>query len=139
MMRKFRNKQEAADYLVDTLNCIPSGLILDAWKYEMAKESVSRNDYQYENRWQIVPGGDMDADDFPMWGWVWGTSDWITDEWVEEHIKELQDIGFTIIHHDEYGYFLGINGAGYDFYEKLMKSSPPLFVLHYFSPNSLNE
>lgn len=107
---KFKNKQEAVDYLVSGLNCIPSELIQDAWNYaiEHGKDS-----------WQIMPDEDMD-DDFPMWGWVWGidNSGWLDNDWVKDHIKELQDIGFTIIHHEDYGFFLGIDGAGYNFYEE---------------------
>ena len=110
---KCSNKREAAEFLVGNLNCIPSELILDAWKY------ANQNNLCGKDSWEIVPGGDMDADNFPMWGWVWGIDDsgWIDSEWVGSHIKELQDIGFTIIHHGEYGYFLGIDGAGYDFYK----------------------
>lgn len=116
---RFKNKKEAVEYLVSSLNCVSSGLILDSWKYASQIEKTFSGDRLFESVWEIVNGDNEGYIDFPMWGWVWGTtySDWITDEWIEEHIEELEDIGFTIIHHDEYGYFLGIDGAGYDFYE----------------------
>ena len=53
----------------------------------------------------------------PMWGWMWQFSDNCDDWWLEEHLQEMTDCGFRIYEHEEFGYFFGIDGAGYSFYE----------------------
>lgn len=54
---------------------------------------------------------------FPMWGYMWQFSDSCDDWWLESHLQEMADCGFRIYESDEFGYFFGIDGAGYDFYE----------------------
>lgn len=56
----------------------------------------------------------------PMWGWMWSLSDSVDKEWMEEHggIKKMSECGFRIYEHREWGYFFGIDGVGYDFYEQ---------------------
>lgn len=54
---------------------------------------------------------------FPMWGTMWQFGDSIDDWWLKEHLEEMAECGFRIYEHDEWGYFFGIDGAGYDFYE----------------------
>ena len=55
----------------------------------------------------------------PMWGWMWQFGDSADDYWLEEMdgIRIMSDCGFRIYQHYEWGYFFGIDGAGYDFYE----------------------
>jgi len=55
----------------------------------------------------------------PMWGTMWSFGDRIDDWWLEERdgIRLMSECGFRIYCHDEFGYFFGIDGAGYDFYE----------------------
>lgn len=55
----------------------------------------------------------------PMWGWLWQFDDSCDDYWLEEKdgIRIMSDCGFRIYEHDEWGYFFGIDGCGYDFYE----------------------
>ena len=53
---------------------------------------------------------------FPMWGTMWQFSD-SADEWWMEHggIEALSRCGFRVYESDEFGYFFGIDGCGYDF------------------------
>lgn len=70
---------------------------------------------------------DRTSDDFyvlrdellPMWGTMWSFGDTLDDDWLEEDggIQKMSDCGFRIYYHEEWGYFFGIDGAGYDFYE----------------------
>ena len=70
---------------------------------------------------------DRASDDFhvlrddllPMWGTMWSFGDALDDDWLEEDdgIQKMSDCGFRIYYHEEWGYFFGIDGAGYDFYE----------------------
>lgn len=55
----------------------------------------------------------------PMWGWLWQFGDSADDYWLEEMdgIQIMSDCGFRIYHNEEFGYFFGIDGCGYDFYE----------------------
>lgn len=55
----------------------------------------------------------------PMWGYLWQFRDSADDWWLEEKdgIKVMSECGFRIYEHEEWGYFFGIDGCGYDFYE----------------------
>lgn len=69
----------------------------------------------------------VEADDFevsrdghlPMWGTLWSFGDSADDYWLEEMdgIRLMSECGFRIFEHEEFGYFFGIDGAGYSFYE----------------------
>lgn len=58
-------------------------------------------------------------DVLPMWGTMWSFGDSADDYWLEEMdgIRLMTECGFRIYEHEEWGYFFGIDGAGYDFYE----------------------
>lgn len=72
------------------------------------KVSVSRDDFE-----------DTRDSHLPMWGWLWQFGDSADDYWLEEldGIRIMSECGFRIYEHEEWGYFFGIDGAGYDFYE----------------------
>lgn len=55
----------------------------------------------------------------PMWGWLWSFGDSTDDYWMNEldGIKKMSECGFRIYEHEEWGYFFGIDGCGYSFYE----------------------
>ena len=54
-----------------------------------------------------------------MWGTMWSFNSIFDKEWIEKerNQKAMANCGFRIYHHEEWGYFFGIDGAGYDFYE----------------------
>ena len=54
--------------------------------------------------------------DLPMWGTMWSFRDPLDEKWVRNHLEAVKDCGFTIYDSDE-GIYLGIDGAGYDFFE----------------------
>lgn len=55
----------------------------------------------------------------PMWGTMWSFGDSADDWWLEKDdgIAIMSRCGFRIYVSEEFGYFFGIDGAGYDFYE----------------------
>lgn len=55
----------------------------------------------------------------PMWGTMWSFDDSSDDYWLEglDGLQVMSDYGFRIYEHVDYGYFFGIDGAGYSFYE----------------------
>lgn len=59
----------------------------------------------------------LDYDELPMWGTLWQFDSFLDNDWLEENIQVMSDCGFRIYKHDEWGYFFGIDGCGYDFYE----------------------
>lgn len=69
--------------------------------------SVEASDFEVERDGQL-----------PMWGTMWSFGDSADDWWLEEGdgIQAMSDCGFRIYEHEEFGYFFGIDGAGYDFY-----------------------
>ena len=57
--------------------------------------------------------------DLPMWSWLWSFSNGIDEEWLERGgIEKMSDCGFRVYNSGEFGYFFGIDGAGYDFYHE---------------------
>lgn len=55
----------------------------------------------------------------PMWGWMWSFTDPTDVHWMEEldGIRAMSQCGFRVFYNENWGYFFGIDGAGYDFYE----------------------
>ena len=56
----------------------------------------------------------------PMWGWLWSFGDSVDDYFLEDldGIKKMSESGFRIYENEEWGYFFGIDGCGYSFYEE---------------------
>jgi hypothetical protein len=50
---------------------------------------------------------------------MWSFGDSADDYWLEEMdgIRIMSECGVRIFESEEFGYFFGIDGAGYDFYE----------------------
>lgn len=62
---------------------------------------------------------EIDKDDyFPMCGTMWQFGATCDDYWLEAHngIRIMSNLGFRIYYNEDWGYFFGIEGAGYDFY-----------------------
>ena len=55
----------------------------------------------------------------PEWSMMWSFGDSADDYWLEEMggIQIMADCGFRIYESEEYGYFFGLDGGGYDFYK----------------------
>lgn len=69
-----------------------------------------------EDEFEVMQDGKL-----PLWGTMWSFSG-IDEFWLEENeengsIRKMSECGFRIYLHREYGYFFGIDGARYDFYE----------------------
>lgn len=52
----------------------------------------------------------------PMWGTMFSFKDPFDVDWLRDNLDKMKECGFTVFDSD-YGYFFGIDGAGYDFYE----------------------
>ena len=68
------------------------------------------------------------ADDFtlvqndvlPCWGTIWSFGEGMDVYWLEKGagLTALSECGFRVFYHEEFGYYFGIDGAGYDFFEE---------------------
>lgn len=54
----------------------------------------------------------------PMWGTMWSFGDICDEDWLMDvGLRAVSNCGFRVFKSDDFGYFFGIDGAGYDFYE----------------------
>ena len=55
----------------------------------------------------------------PAWSTMWSFKDSADDYWLEklDGIRKMSECGFKIFESQKYGYFFGIDAAGFDFYE----------------------
>lgn len=53
----------------------------------------------------------------PMWGTLWQFNENCDDWWLENNLDKMAECGFRIYESYEFGYFFGIDGAGYNFYD----------------------
>ena len=85
----------------------------DEEKWEVLLESHETIEVE-EGDFEVVRDGGL-----PMWGTMWSFHDSCDNWWLEEDdgIRIMSECGFRIYEHEEFGYFFGIDGAGYDFYE----------------------
>lgn len=69
-----------------------------------------------------VPADELEIEtdgSLPMWGTLWSFGDSADDYWLEnmDGIRIMSECGFRVYESEDFGYFFGIDGAGYDFYE----------------------
>lgn len=79
---------------------------------ELDDNTLVRADF---NELEIIVDGFL-----PIWGTMWSFGDSCDDYWLEElnGTEIMSECGFRIYEHEEFGYFFGIDGAGYDFYSE---------------------
>lgn len=83
--------------------------------------------YPVDPRWRFIgvrEGYDEESGEYkygpvhkPMWTPYFFFKEPLDIEWCYEHQEEVMDLGFILIFHEEEVMGLGINGAGYDFYD----------------------
>ena len=136
------NKLQATEKWVGRMNAIPRELIELAWEHgkivEITPLTEGQDVYCYDdgehgkiekidrsNDTCIVNGktyelADVESDEgagLPMWDTMW-TMEYIDQEFFEGNIDLLADCGFRVYEYEETGtMFIGIDGAGYNFFE----------------------
>lgn len=112
--REYHTKRECAQcWITEDWNTIQSD-VLDKSKLTCYK-SVNPEDYGYEDY-----EGDLIEDiGEPMWSFWFEPRHSFDCTWIDKHRDELLDMGFVLIIEDEWDivWGLGIDGAGFDFYE----------------------
>ena len=59
----------------------------------------------------------MYRDALPMWGTMWGLNAYMQNNLDEADMRAFWDNGFRLYESEDLGYVVGIDGAGYNFYE----------------------
>lgn len=62
----------------------------------------------------------VNEEHFPACGFLYQFDNNLDDYWLEEKdgIKIMSNLGFRIYYNEDWGYFFGIEGYGYNFYEE---------------------
>ncbi|KZR57516.1 hypothetical protein [Pseudobacillus badius] len=101
--------KQATEQWVSSFNALPTSAV-----------SIIR-DYEEVNgdTFQLVAGKEsLDTyNSLPAWGTMWTFNDRLDSDWFRENLQVLEDCGFTAYESEELGLIIGVNGAGYDFYE----------------------
>ncbi|MBR1760926.1 MAG: hypothetical protein IJ741_07080 [Schwartzia sp.] len=83
-------------------------------------ESCIKLDRSGRKVW-VKPGDfELEYDErLPMWGTMWSFHDPCDIHWLEEGdgIEVMSRCGFRVYESEEFGFFFGIDAAGFDFYE----------------------
>lgn len=123
--REYRTKEE----------CTRCWLTEDWSKVHL--DTIQNDEYWFEH-WYFRAEADewedederFDYCDAPMWSTWFQPDDMCDMQWLDEHQEEVMELGFTCIYDrdgDLWG--LGIDGAGFDFYEAFWV---PLYELRGF-------
>lgn len=111
MTKHYITIKEATEKFVNELNAVETTMI---------GELMYHNPDDWED--VTVMNGDEDRlrRELPTWGTMWSFSSIFDDTWLEEEdgIEQMSRIGFVIFRSESYGFFFGIDGGGYDFYEQ---------------------
>lgn len=105
-------KDAVRDFVTHWFNNIPAHYVFRGNEWE--EFAFYGNHYDDDTEDYVID----DCADIPMWGTLFLISDIWLEEFVREHMHEVAELGFVVIESYEYGdLFLGVDGAGYDFYE----------------------
>ena len=102
--------KRATEIWVTTFNAIPRDMIRCVVNFD-------------PNKWkEIDSSGDKFNcfEELPMWGIMWSMGDSLDDQWLDtdEGMNAILKCGFRVFEHEDFGYFFGIDSAGYDFYKE---------------------
>lgn len=97
-------RKEAVERWVNTFDCVDLELLKE-WN-EKARDGLGL---------ELLTSSCTEGY-YPMWGYMWSFKDRWLDDWVRENADVMDEIGFTVFDSD-FGCFIGIDGAGYNFYD----------------------
>lgn len=130
--RTYKTKNECAHcWLTEDWDFLDSTLITenDDW-YERWSFRCANDSDNYECYDEDEPDGALVLCGEPMWNTWFEPDRWVL-EFIEAHEEEVAALGFTLIYHDEYLWGVGIDGAGFDFYESFWMPLYDLVGIHW--------
>lgn len=126
LTRRYETKEECTHLMVnDMFSCFYGPLITDDYSYEDWSEhwsfkSIHEDWDQYYDEEELEAAreyNELFMVGMPMWStWFEIVDSWLYDK-IADHEFEVSELGFTLIYHDDELWGLGVDGAGYDFYE----------------------
>ena len=112
----------AVEKWVGTFNAVKTEMLAVVMAAESDDwEEIKKPDDNEEN--------EIFNDELPSWGFMWQFGNEEDNRWLEKRWLNLEDweesngvyamldCGFRVFYSKKFGYFFGIDGAGYDFYE----------------------
>ena len=107
IIREYRTEEECARcWIKEDFSKIPSLLVTEQEGFFDRYEFFSENE---EGEYTYV--GE------PMWGTYFSPDDQVDCQWFQDNAEAVAKLGFTLIYEDGEFFALGIDGAGFDFYE----------------------
>lgn len=99
-------EREATESWVREFNRFPTSMITELAEHR-------------ECDWQEFGDHTQYLERFPMWGAMWQFNNAIDNWWLTEDggLEIMLALGFRLYESQSYGYFFGIDGAGFDFYK----------------------
>ena len=81
---------------------------------EIYKVELENGDVEELREWEDFY---LPSSDFPMWSTMWSFRDSADEQWLVYYdgVRKLSECGFTVYESKKYGYFFGIDAAGYNF------------------------
>jgi hypothetical protein len=142
VLEKMAKADEAMTYYdSDSLRLIASPRVVcdecdSTYEGELTLEQLQRR--EADTRGEVCPNcshnnGDGWRIGFPVyafpcgWSTLFAPRRGLENDWLIEHAAEVAALGFFVFESEDYGCLLGIDGAGYDFYEAHWV---PLYELH---------
>lgn len=102
------SKRDAARNWVESFDAIDTSMFEDyaiAYEGDVCEVTIDDEERYYDGL-------------FPMWGTMWAFHEMLDNEWIDRGgLEIMSNLGFRIFESRKYGYFFGIEGAGFDFYE----------------------
>lgn len=116
------DKRWAAEQMVQMFfSTIPTDIIARAYRDEPLTELTPAPEDGY-----------MDSPyNLPMWGWMWLVNDSYVEHKIRGNIDEMDKLGFSVFEDNDGRLFLGIDGAGYSFYDEHWIPLYDWFGLHW--------
>lgn len=117
MIKEYKTVEDCTHFWInDWWSMLDSSLIteLGDWYEHWDFRGIDRSDDESEDDgW----GDGLAYLDVPMWNTWFQPDERLDLEFIEAHQKEVAELGFTLIYHDDELWGLGVDGAGYDFYD----------------------
>lgn len=132
VIEKMAQADEAMNYYdSDSLRLVAGPRIACIWcgaTYEGEHSLEQLHELDQSRRGEPCPfcegnSGDQWERGFPVnafpcgWSTLFAPRDGLDREWVLEHADAVAGLGFFVFESEDYGCLLGIDGAGYDFYD----------------------
>lgn len=108
-MGKFKTIKEATEHWVRSFNTIPTTAVKKLFDWES----------EYGDGIEMLTKEDDYMYGYPAaWGWMWTFDEILDEDWARENPDIIQQCGFVMYEHENLGIVLGIDGAGYNFYDQ---------------------